>query len=222
MRASAHCPAKFLKAFDFVVTKRAIVRFLLAGAILTALAVIYQDAVVNALLPVFRAWLLIVDDTFWTVDLSLVQENGETVVRRLASLSDHLVYSNAPIRPNPDMQLKNSAAAGIVLQPLVLGFALLAAWPWRQNIELACRFAAAALLFPLVVLLDVPMMLYGFGWYELLKVFEPERFSLLVSWADSMNAGGRFALTIVATAICIGLGQSGAKRLLRPGHAPTI
>lgn len=197
-------------------------RLLLAGGVLTALAVIYQDAIVNALLPVFRAWLLIVDDTFLTVDLSLVRENGETVVRRLAGLSDHLLYRNAPIRPILELQLKNSAAAGIVLQPLVLGFALLAAWPWKQNVELACRIMAAAFLFPLVVLLDVPMMLYGFGWNELLKAFDPERFSLLVSWADSMNAGGRFALTIVATAICIGLGQSGAKRLHRPGNSAKI
>jgi hypothetical protein len=55
----------------------------------------------------------------------------------------------------------------------------------------------------IVVLLDVPMVLYGFMWYQGTSLLDPDRFSPLTSWADIMSAGGRFVLTIAAVTLGI-------------------
>jgi hypothetical protein len=191
---------------------RALVRFVAAAVVLGTIAVAYQERLVGAAMPLFRAWLGWIDDTYRTVDLSVVNFKGEWVVQRIATparphaMGEHVVYTD------PGTHLTSQAAAGIVLQPLVLALGLLIAWPWRNAVELAMRFAVATPLALLVVLLDVPMMLYGFTWYQEISLLDPDRFSLLAHWADIMNAGGRFALAVVATTLAIFVALSSSPR----------
>lgn len=206
--------------------QRTILRFVAAGLGLTCLAVAGQDWIVGHLLPLFRLWLDAVDDSYRTLDLSLVPAQAETVLRRVATpagihvLGQHVVYPQAhPVQAN-------EAAAGIVLQPSILLLSMLLAWPWRTARELGLRLLFGAVLLPPLLVLDVPMMLYGFAWLEELQAFDPQRFSLLASWADAMNAGGRFVLAIVAavaaTAIALRLGapQAAAARSQVPAPLP--
>ncbi len=191
---------------------RALLRFVAAALVTTSAALAFQDRIVSSLLPLFRAWLVVIDDTYLTMDLSVVKNHGESMLRRLSTPARTHALGKIVVRPDARTQLSNEAAAGIVLQPVILAIALLFAWPWSGARELALRFAIAAVPMLAVMLLDVPTMLYGFAWFEEIKSFEPERFSLLVSWADAMNAGGRFALTAVAVAMSVGF----ASALSRP------
>jgi hypothetical protein len=54
-----------------------------------------------------------------------------------------------------------------------------------------------------VVLLDVPLMLYRAAWYQEGSLLDPDRFSPIAYWADFMNAGGRFVLTIAAVVLAV-------------------
>jgi len=177
---------------------RAMLRFLLIGIGLTILAGALQNEIVARLLPLFRAWLDLVDTTFRTLDLSIVSDHSESMVRRLSTPAFVHAVGNTFLYPGP--VLFNQAAAGIVLQPAILAIALLAVWPLHSRKDLCLRLLLGAVFLPLLLVLDVPMMLCGFAWYTELKEFDPSHFSLLVSWADAMNAGGRFALAIVAAA----------------------
>ncbi|HEX4585997.1 MAG TPA: hypothetical protein VH183_14305 [Burkholderiaceae bacterium] len=183
------------------------VRFVGAAIVLAFAAVAFQAQLVGTTMPLFRAWLGAIDDTYRTVDLSVLDVKGEFVVQRIATpahphaMGEHVVYTSA------DTRLTSQAAAGLVLQPLVLALALLIAWPWQNAVELSVRFAVATPLTLLVVLLDVPMMLYGFTWYQEISLLDPDRFSPLACWADVMNAGGRFALAVVAATLSIFAGS---------------
>ena len=201
---AAHHPAR-----DFAL--RALARFLAAATVAGIVAVVWQQQLVAAAMPAFRAWLGTIDDTYRTLDLSVVNVNGELVVQRIATLARPHPVGEAIAYADADTRLTSRAEAGLVLQPLVLAVALLIAWPWRGAAELAARFALATPLTLAVALLDVPMMLYGFMWYQEISVLDPDRFSPLVCWADIMNAGGRFTLTVVACSIAIGVGAP-AKR----------
>ena len=98
----------------------------------------------------------------------------------------------------------------VVCTPVLAGYA---SWLLLHNGSaghsvmkwLALRVALALPLLVLVVMLDVPTLLYGMIWYQEVSVLDPERFSPLVYWPDFMNAGGRFALTVAAVAVAIGL-----------------
>jgi hypothetical protein len=49
----------------------------------------------------------------------------------------------------------------------------------------------------------MPLMLYGAAWYQEVSLLDPDRFSPIAYWADFMNAGGRFVLTIAAAVLSV-------------------
>jgi hypothetical protein len=130
------------------------------------------------------------------------------------------VLGEVVIAPDARTVLSSQAAAGIALQPFILGLALLFAWPLRKVqgdsrkaiVESALRITLGPSLLVVVSLLDVPMMLAGFAWYEEVRRFEPGRFSPLIQWADAMNAGGRFVMTAVAVALAVAAARRLAHR----------
>ena len=194
----------------------AILRLLLAAAVFGSAALVFQDALVGAVVPVFATWIGWIDDAYRTVDLRAAMVGGELLVTRTATPAVVHVLGGHIVAVDPHIVLSTSVSAGIVLQPLVLAGALLFAWPWRRTGELPVRYVLALPLVALVILLDVPMMLYGNLWYQEVAALEPDRFSLLVTWPDLMNAGGRFALTLAAVALAV----QAAARLTRPAPAP--
>jgi hypothetical protein len=189
-----------------------LLRFLAAALIFGAVALACEPVLLARALPVFSGWLDLVDGTFHTLDLRVREINGELMIVRTAVPAVIHVLGGHVVAADPRSMLSASASAGIILQPLVLAAALLLAWPWRRLGELPVRILLAIPLMGAVLLLDVPTLLYGMLWNQEVSVLEPERFSLLITWTDFMNAGGRFALTIAAVAAA----GAGARRLLRP------
>lgn len=186
-------------------TGRVVARLLVAALVLGIAAMAFEEALLRPVIGVFRAWLDAVDTTFHTVDLRLEVVSGELLILRIASPPAVQVLGGHVVTTDPGAMLSASASAGIVLQPLILGLAMLAAWPARRLREFALRMLVALPLLALVVLLDIPLMLYGFLWNQEIRTLEPDRFSPLISWSDFMNAGGRFALTVGVVAVTVAL-----------------
>jgi hypothetical protein len=178
---------------------------LVVGGIVTVLEGTLTAHLV-ALLDTYTSWI---DGTFRSIYFGIVTENGEAVIRRIATpavahvVGGHVVFTDARTR------LTSSAAEGVIFQPAIFAVALVYAWPWREFRELGLRVLIALPLVLLVVLLDVPLILYGSMWYQEVSLLDPDRFSPLIIWSDFMNAGGRFALTVAAAAIAV----AGAHRL---------
>jgi hypothetical protein len=186
-----------------------LLRFALAAAFLSYVASAYQSPLVDRVVPLFRIWFDAFDDTYSTMDLRVVRMNGEDVIQRTATPKRiHVVGGKVVWKGS---RLQNEAGAGLILQPLVLGLALVVAWPWQRWPELGLRAVIVTPLLLAVVLFDLPPILYGLEWYEELRLLDPDQFSLLVQWGDMMNSGGRFGLTAVAAVLAV----VGASRLQR-------
>lgn len=180
-----------------------LVRFAFASALLGCLANAYQAPLVSRVVPLFQTWFQLFDDTFKTVDLGVVKVMGEDVIRRTATAAHIHVVGGTVVWTGRESSMQNEVGAGLVLQPLVLGLALVFAWPWKRWGELGLRVMLACPLLAAVILFDAPALIYGIEWYGELQLLDPNHFSPLVQWGDIMNSGGRFALTAVAAAIAI-------------------
>jgi len=190
--------------------RRALLRLLLTALAAAAIALAWHDALLQAALPLLRAGVAALDTNYRTVELSIRTIDGESVIERVATPSRVREIGGHVIFPDEQSRLSTRASAGILLQPAILGAALLAGWPWRRWRELALRCLFAMPLLALVMILDVPMMLVGFVWFEEVKALDPDRFVPMVTWADFMNAGGRFVLTVAAVVVAV----AAARRLL--------
>jgi hypothetical protein len=184
-----------------------LLRFAVAAALIGTLTAACQAPLLDRLVPLFHAWLDLIDDTFRTVELGVVRVKDEDVIRRTVTPAKaHVV--GATVVGKGDGVIQSDVAAGLALQPIVVGLACALAWPWRRGSELAWRLAIAFPLIVLVTLLDVPMILYAAGWDGELRQLDPEDVSALVQWGDLMNSGGRFMLACAAAALAIGCART--------------
>ena len=184
---------------------RGLARFLGAALALAIAALFCLNATVRALIPVITSGLDAIDTTYRTVSISLVDVNGEPILQRIAGIRNALVIGESVLYPHKNLVFSTGLPAGIVLLPAVLGLSLAFAWPSASVRELFVRLCLCLPLLALVTALDAPLLLYGGLWAQAIQMFEPERWSLLAYWPDFMNAGGRYALTLVAVASAVSI-----------------
>lgn len=182
-----------------------VVRFSLAAAVLGFLANAYEVPLVERVLPLFRIWFNVFDDSYRTTELAVMGGGSdEYVIRRTATMRPHVVDTHV-VMGAPGLRFQNVVGAGLVLQPIVLGFALVFAWPCRRSGS--ALVVRAAVLIPLllaVVMFDTPALLWDAQWLKEEKLLNVEQeLSPLAHWADVMNSGGRFVLSAICAVIAI-------------------
>lgn len=169
-------------------------RFTLAIALLLTLNQFYGKAIIEAMLPLLRWELVQLDDTYRILDLRLDREGRDTVIRLDVGLERAVVIGGRALMPDPRARANVSTLAAHLTQPAILCLALILAWPTRKIIEYPLRVLIACGGLALLVLTDVPFVLWAELWNFHVSVFEPDRFSPLLIWKDFLQGGGRFAL----------------------------
>ena len=190
-------------------------RFLAACILLLVASHFWGGLVVDGLLPVYRLELGWIGDRYRIAGLKLVTQGADSVIRLDVTLQKIMLVGSHVVYPDPRGHAHVTTLSGHVLQPAILGFALLAAWPplaaTRVARELALRLVFGLVLIALVLMLDVPFVLVGELWALAHDRFTPGSFSPLLAWVDFLQGGGRLALGLGAGATAIGL----ASRLVR-------
>lgn len=188
--------------------RRAAIRFVLWLGVLLALSPIYGKFLTQALLPVFRWEIAHLDETYRVLDLRLAQQGADTVVRLDAGLARIILVGGQVLYPDPLARATVSTLAGAVTQPAMLCLALILAWPARRAIEYPVRAGIACAGIALVILADVPFVLWGELWDIHVSAFEPDRFSPLLMWRGFLQGGGRFVLGLAVGVLAVGVGQA--------------
>lgn len=192
--------------------------FVAAAVLLSAAALRWESALVDAALPAVGATLDAIDGTYATVKLSAVAIDGELAIERTATPAGAHALGGHVVFPDPQTRLSAHVDAGYILQPLVLALALAIAWPAGGGRRWMLRLAALAPALAALALLDVALALYGFVWGREIALLEPGRFSALVSWADFMTAGGRYLLAIAAAVAATLISRAASPAKSAPGR----
>lgn len=187
-------------------------RFTLAIALLLTLNQLYGKAATEAMLPLLRWELAQLDDTYRILDLSLDREGRDTVIRLDVGLEKAVVVGGRALMPDPRARANVSTLAGHVVQPALLCLALILAWPARRAIEYSVRVFIAFGGLALVILTDVPFVLWGELWNLHVSALEPDRFSPLLFWKSFLQGGGRFVLGLAVGVLAVVAGQALASR----------
>jgi len=186
---------------------KAAFRFVLALLVLLALNHAYAKLLTEALLPVFRWEIAQLDDNYRVLDLTLSQQGADTVVRLEAGLERIMIVGGQVLQPDPRARANVSTLAGHITQPAILALALILAWPARSAMEYPMRVLIAVAGIALVILADVPFVLWAELWDIHVAALEPDRFSPLLLWRDFLQGGGRFVLGLGVGVLAVVVGQ---------------
>ncbi|MBT9613426.1 MAG: hypothetical protein IV108_09205 [Burkholderiales bacterium] len=183
-------------------------RFTLAIALLLTLNLLYGKTATEALLPTLRWELEQLDDTYRILDLRLDREGRDSVIRLDVGLEKAVVIGGRALMPDPRARANVSTLAGHVTQPALLCLALILAWPAYRAIEYPVRALIAIVGLALVILIDVPFVLWGELWNLHVSALEPDRFSPLLIWRNFLQGGGRFVLGLAVGVLAVIAGQA--------------
>jgi len=179
-------------------------RLLLATLLVLALAKGIGREAAQALLPLIGHTLAGLDDHYRTLALNLGSEGADSVVRLRVTLARPLVVGSHVVLPDARGWAEVTTPVGKLLQPLLILLGLLLAWPVRRWPEWPLRLLLATPIALVLVLLDTPFVLWAGLWDLHAHVYEPGRFSPLLTWARLLDGGGRLLLGMLgAVAIVI-------------------
>lgn len=180
-------------------------RFLLACAFLMALAQQFSDTLVDGILPLYRWEIGIIEDRYRVIGMALDHEGADRVVRLQVTLAKPVFIGTQFLMPDERGRADASTLVGHVLQPAVLLFALLLAWPAKNRLAYALRLFAALPFCTIIIMLDVPLVLLASLWGIIVDHLAPNAFSPLILWSQFLQGGGRWALGLAGGAAAIWL-----------------
>lgn len=179
--------------------------FLTAYLALLLLSMQYGQRYVELLLPLYRWEIGWCAPDYRILSLGIQDDRGEAVVALNLKLIQY-TFVGGQLLP-PGGEISSSTLAGHVLQHALLMLSLIVAWPAASLSRRIALLGVAVPLIVLVELLDVPLVLLGSIEDLLLANVAPTAGSLLVSWMNFLNGGGRLALSIAAALAAIGGGR---------------
>ena len=101
-----------------------------------------------------------------------------------------------------------SVLTGYLWQPLVVALPLLLAWPVRRRSEWPIRAVAFLAVGIVVILVDLPTLLWSEVWSYYVGSVAPGKFSFLLIWGHLLKNGGQTLLGIVIAVLSVSLGQA--------------
>ena len=189
------------------VTPMLVLRLLLALGLFIGLDYFVGKTLTQTLLPLFHWELSHINATYSILDLRLDRVGGDSVIALDAGLAQSFYLGGHLILSDSSARATITTLTGFVIQPVVICMALVFSWPGSQVKECALRVAIACALLVLVILLDVPFVLWGELWDIHVSTFEPDLFSPLLVWKNFLQSGGRYSLGLVAGYIAIAIPQ---------------
>lgn len=186
---------------------RAGLRFALAIVLLLALGHFIGARLIESMLPLVKAEIAWLDDNYRVIDLELDRQGADRVIRLEVGLARIIVLGGQALHPDPRARANVSTLAGNLVQPAMLCLALILAWPAHRIIEYPARVLLACVGIAVIVLVDVPFVLWGELWDIHVSAFDPDRFSLLLLWKGFLQGGGRFVLGFVIGALAVAAAQ---------------
>jgi hypothetical protein len=193
-------------------------RKVLARLALSTLAVLWlghagSTALVNSLLPLFRAEVMALDDNLSIESLEQIEDGPNRAIRMRANLQrpirrdDRVIYPLGWLPHTAGIYQVYLNTIGVLQAPAILLIVVLS-WPHRSWNELLVRMAVTAPLLLVLLSLDSPAELLGNFRHAVLRPVNG--FSVMFAWARFLEGGGNCALALAFAGSAIALAARGA------------
>lgn len=191
-------------------------RLALAGALTFTIVSLWGRVVVEALLPVLRAFIPLLDDQYSLLGLDIATVGPDTALRLRVNLAKPILIGTQMTLPAAEGWLQATTTVGTVVQAPALALTLLLAWPLAGLKEAAWRALGGILAVGALFLSDAPLVLWAYLWDMHVSAFDPERFSPLLVWQHFLQGGGRLALGTGLAVIVLAATRPRSKPVIPP------
>lgn len=174
------------------------VRLVLASSVLLPLAVLYNEALIEAWLPAYRLVFAGVADDFQLLKLVLDYEGADRVLRATATWKHIVVLGGHVISPDPRGIANTSTLIAHALQAPLVALIATFAWPANRLHEFVWRIIFLTPMLIVLILADMPCVLAAELWQIAIDALAPGTLSPLIVWKDFLQGGGRYALGLAA------------------------
>lgn len=188
-----------------------IVRLLLAFMLAFVAARLGGRLLIEALLPLARTVIGLLDDRFGILFFGLDNTTQDTVIRLKVNLVRMVVVGTHVTEPHPQGWVEVTTTMGAMLQPLTIALGLVAAWPGTLA-ALALRLLLALLAGVMFMLVDIPLTLHAYVWDMFLQGFDPGHFSPLMAVHRFLHGGGRLGVGVVLALLVVWSVDRGSRR----------
>lgn len=190
---------------------RFVVRLFFATAVLATGSLWFSDSIVQALLPLIKLEIQLLDGTFRIDRLKVDQEGRERVIRMEVGLEREIRMNGHIAVPDARGKAYSTIPAASVTLPALIMMVIGAAWP---TVRLRTYVWRGMALIPALFILwtvDVPIALWSGVWGLIIEAFEPDRFSPLLIWEHFLHSGGEFALAAAFGCVIAAIGAERAQ-----------
>jgi hypothetical protein len=212
-----------------VIPNRSIL-FLLLGISLTGLAHWYGRYLMEAMMPLYRFTITLLDSRIDIASLGIIQHQGqqfvqfEGLVNRPFFIGEQYFLNLTSLLSSSRIPLDHA------LQPLVIFLTLIFAWPANKSaspnahspvkqtriyvVPYFYRICLGAPLILILMLLDFPMQFIYMLWANIEKSFNAtgDAHGYLLFWSDFLNGGGLIMLSLAISMLAIGLSRYDSSR----------
>ena len=173
-------------------------RLLLATALVLPLSIHYGEAIVQMLMPLYRAIFERIGEDFHIIFFGLDKRGAESVIRVDIRLTHALVVGGHLVFPDPRGTANVTTLVIQTIQPVAVALIAALAWPCPSMARALVRLSSLIFFLLVMTALDAPFLLAGEMWGLIINRMSPGADSMLVSWSQFLQGGGRVVLGVVA------------------------
>jgi hypothetical protein len=187
---------------------RLLARTLAVAALVLGSFQVIERALVVSLIPLYRATIGVLDDSFVLTEVALSHHGSDETLRFRANLSRPLEVEGQTLYPFgwnaliPAGGIEVHCSLGGVLQYPALALIVALAWPTTAK-ELLARLVLFLPLALLLLLIDIPSTVLAELWNSLERMVNPNAISRWMIWSRFLMGGGGLLFGLVAAGMDI-------------------
>jgi hypothetical protein len=184
-----------------------IVLFLCTLTALLFLTHQFGDLIIKAIMPLYEWMIHQIDYRLYKTYLYIINIHGENFLQLEVVLSDPIWVGSQEIALTQPIVNSTGMALANVLQPFVLIFTIILAWPIKHVFDFIYRILGAIPMIILIMMLDMPFQLVNNTWQEFEQTLKLNiaTTNWLGYWSDFLNGGGLIALSITSGILIVGI-----------------
>ena len=185
------------------------IRFLLFGLGFTAISHLYGHLLIQAIFPLYQLITTVLDSHIAVAHINIIQKYDQNFIQVDSVLSRQFFIGGHFFLLESTVPSSFLMAVDLVLQPVIMLYTLILAWPVLVYKEYIVRLALGTLLLLILMALDLPLQIIYQHWVNVEKVLHTtgNAEGFLLFWSNFSNGGGLIAISLTIGMISIGVSK---------------